>query len=57
MALLIPELVARYMSIGQSSVALTPDYYAKYFAYILSMHVGLVYLAFLSYVVFVKNAK
>lgn len=55
--ILVPELVTRYMRIGQESVVLTTDYYVTYFSYVFSAQLGLFYLVFLSYVVFVKKDK
>ncbi len=54
---LVPELVTRYMRVGQESVMLTTDYDVTYFSYVFSVQLGLFYLVFLSYVVFVKKDK
>ncbi|MGP4066431.1 hypothetical protein ACTWPF_16125 [Oceanobacillus sp. M65] len=55
--ILVPEIVTRYMRVGQESVMLTTDYYVTYFSYVFSAQLGLFYLVFLSYVVFVKKDK
>lgn len=55
--ILVPEIVTRYMHIGQESVLLTTDYYVTYFSYVISAQLGLFYLVFLSYVVFIKKDK
>ncbi len=53
--ILVPEIVTRYMHIGQESVLLTTDYYVTYFSYVISAQLGLIYLVFISYVVYIKK--
>lgn len=54
-SLLLPDIVSNFMIMGKESVALSTGYYVRYISYLVSAHISLLYLAFLSYVMFIKK--